>query len=284
MAAYPNALPAMIRACLLALVLVAPQSAQALDGENVVVATVNGTNIYKNDADRAFNEYMQKAGKQTISAEEKEEIVHNMIRRQLILHLPEVQRYKQDETVMRQVREFENNLIVRRYLEKTVGRAKVVADGDLRTFYEANRSQFAIPPKVEARHILTRTRSQAEKVLALLKQGDDFSGLARQYSIDLPMALEGGGMGTIEKGKTLPALEHVLFTLQEGQHSDVVQTPFGYHVVTVDKLHPAGFRTFDEVKEQIRTMLTRRHEAEAFKNMALELEKQSDAKIYSERF
>jgi peptidyl-prolyl cis-trans isomerase C len=251
--------------------------------EEVVIASVNGDAIYKTEAEHAFAAYMKTSGKSVLTDDEKQNIVKNMIRRKLILSIPEVQNYRKEQGVINQVREFENNLIIGRYLNSTIGAAIQISDEQLKEYYDKNLNQFVLPPMVEARHILLRNRDEAEKVLVLLKNGDDFSGLARQYSIDLPMAREGGSMGTIKKGKTLPALEQVLFTLEEGQYSDIVETDYGFHIIMIDKIHSTDYEAFENVKESIRRQLIRSKESEAFEKMARELEKNVSPVIYYDR-
>ncbi len=86
--------------------------------------------------------------------------------------------------------------------------------------------------------------SEAEKQRALDKikeirkeiiQGADFSIKAIQYSEDPGSYLDGGSLGTIERGELVPEFEAVAYKLKEGELSDVVETPFGYHLIIVDE-------------------------------------------------
>lgn len=72
----------------------------------------------------------------------------------------------------------------------------------------------------------------AQKVLAKLKAGTDFSTLAKQYSQD-PTASSGGDLGFFSKGKMDPDFEKVAFTLQAGQTSGIVKTVNGYEIIKV---------------------------------------------------
>lgn len=86
--------------------------------------------------------------------------------------------------------------------------------------------------------------SETEKELARKKiteirndiaQGADFSVKAIQYSEDPGSYLDGGNLGTIERGELVPEFEAVAYKLKEGELSDVVETPFGYHLIMVDE-------------------------------------------------
>ncbi|WDN90311.1 hypothetical protein BuS5_03282 [Desulfosarcina sp. BuS5] len=72
--------------------------------------------------------------------------------------------------------------------------------------------------------------------------------LAKERSIDLPMALEGGQMGTIERGKSLPEIEDILFTLEPGKFSQIVTTRFGFHILRVDKIIPQNFKPLAKIQ------------------------------------
>ncbi|MDY6950751.1 MAG: peptidyl-prolyl cis-trans isomerase [Thermodesulfobacteriota bacterium] len=250
---------------------------------DVVLATVNDSSIMQSELDRVMVEYKKKTGKQEVTDQEKQGALKSLVTRKLILQHAPVQALKQDKHVMEQVREFERSIIIARFLKDQVGTHLTVTDEELRTFYKENLHRFSSPPKVKARHILVRTKEEAQEVKKRLGQGEEFSDLAKEYSIDLPMAKEGGTMGTIEKGKTLPVLEKALFSLNVGETSDIVETTYGFHVLTVDQVIPAGFTPFEEVKDQLKTVVLRKKEAKAFDDMASKLEKDARIEIFKDR-
>lgn len=103
------------------------------------------------------------------------------------------------------------------------------------------------PPTIEARHILimhvesarvpegierTRdeARARAEEVVIALRGGADWVATHREFS-DEPGAAEGGSLGRFERGAMVPAFENVAFLLAPEEISDVVETPFGFHII-----------------------------------------------------
>ena len=120
-------------------------------------------------------------------------------------------------------------------------------------------------------------------MLKKLQAGESFSELAKQYSIDLPMAFEGGSMGTIAKGKTLPQLEKALFVLNEGEFSDIVETQYGWHILTVDEKIEVQYIPYEKAKERIKVILKREKEARAYDSMTQQLEKEANITIYENR-
>lgn len=95
--------------------------------------------------------------------------------------------------------------------------------------------------QTHVRHILVRineitSEADARRKLATVKErlehGEDFGELAKRYSDDLSAA-KGGDLGWVYQGDTVPEFERAMDALQPGQVSDIVQTPFGLHLIQV---------------------------------------------------
>ena len=104
------------------------------------------------------------------------------------------------------------------------------------------------PTKISARHVLVqwmgsdragksvlRTREQAlvlaQEVLRRAKAGEDIGRLAVEYSDEPNAGPRGGSLGRFGKGQMVGAFESIAFKLKVGQISDIVETPFGYHII-----------------------------------------------------
>lgn len=118
----------------------------------------------------------------------------------------------------------------------------------LREYYDAHRADFQARPRVKARHILTKTRAEAEAVRADLSAGGDFVQLAAARSADPYTRDKGGELGWISEGVMVAAFEDAVFALNAGEISPVVESSHGFHVIRADTVEPAAPRSFDSVR------------------------------------
>jgi parvulin-like peptidyl-prolyl isomerase len=272
----------VLSACGLLFVLgLLPGNLGAADGAGeTVIAVVNKVPIKASELENVSREYIKKS-RQDITPEVRRNLLQNLVRRQLILQQESVNTLRAEKSIVERVKAFEESLVIAKFLEDTVGKQVTISEDALRQYYEENRHKYASPPKVVSRHILLRTREEAEKVLARLQAGEDFGQLAKEFSIDLPKALEGGTMGTIEKGQDLlPELEKELFLLKVGEFSGIIPTKFGYHILTVDQIIPVEFKSFEEVNKEIKMTVLHQKEAKAFDEMATKLEEGAEITIF----
>jgi peptidyl-prolyl cis-trans isomerase D len=140
---------------------------------------------------------------------------------------------------------------------------------DVQTYYEENYDEFRIPESVEARHILIRVaenadaaaveaaRAKAQAVHARALGGEDFAALAQEVSED-PARENGGYLGAFGRGNMVKEFEEAAFALEAGDLSAPVRTPFGWHVIKLEKKTPARELTLEESESRIRGLLADR--------------------------
>jgi foldase protein PrsA len=125
-------------------------------------------------------------------------------------------------------------------------------------YYAKNKSQFAVPAQRHVRHILVKTKAQANKLYAQLKTSDkDFAALAKKYSTDTSSAVNGGDLKMIQKGQTVPTFDAVAFKEPVKKVSAPVKSTFGYHLIeALGPVTPASTRKLDAtLKASIKTQL-----------------------------
>ena len=91
--------------------------------------------------------------------------------------------------------------------------------------------------------------------IVLIARTTDFAELAREYSTDEETASNGGDLGAIERGQTVEPFDTALFALKTGEISPVVESPFGFHIVKAGQRQEGAITPFQQVRDQIRSML-----------------------------
>ncbi|WP_305041723.1 SurA N-terminal domain-containing protein [Geoalkalibacter sp.] len=157
-----------------------------------------------------------------------------------------------------------------RYVEFTPSRYRDQVrfdDAEIERHYRRHLDQFEVREQIQASHILIRVAEdadeqslaprleRAQKVLADLKAGKDFAELARLYSDDEASAVKGGDLGYFPRGVMVPAFEQTAFALRPGELSELVRTPFGFHIIKVTGYIEAGIRPMEDVIEQVKNGL-----------------------------
>ncbi len=125
--------------------------------------------------------------------------------------------------------------------------------------YKDSIQTYTTPEQVRASHILLKTegkdeaavRKTAEGVLAKVKGGGDFAALAKQYSEDDLSKVKGGDLDFFGRGAMAKEFEDAAWALEPGQTSDIVRSPFGFHIIRLTARRPAATRPLQEVRPQI---------------------------------
>lgn len=127
--------------------------------------------------------------------------------------------------------------------------------------YMVNKQSYMTKEKVNASHILIKVGDErgdeSAKALAgqlreRLLKGENFAALAKEFSEDPSAAGNAGQLGFFERGQMVEPFENVAFAMQTpGEISDLVKTPFGYHIIEFHAKKPAEQIPFDQVKDKI---------------------------------
>jgi peptidyl-prolyl cis-trans isomerase SurA len=131
-------------------------------------------------------------------------------------------------------------------LQKTA-RMKNVSDAEIDEAFQKNRDllknqpatvtfrQIVVAPKPTAEQKKTAL-AKAESLLVEIRKGGDFEQIAKRESMDPGSKPTGGDLGWNRRGAMVPEFERMMFALRPGQISPVVETPFGYHIIRVDRV------------------------------------------------
>ncbi|MEF2552911.1 peptidylprolyl isomerase [Aurantimonas sp. A2-1-M11] len=132
-----------------------------------------------------------------------------------------------------------------------------ITDEELKARFDKEVSAMPATEEVHARHILLKTREEAEAVIAKLDGGADFVALAKESSTG-PSGPEGGDLGFFSAGQMVPEFEKAAFAMEPGSYTkEPVETQFGWHVIKVEEKREAPKPEFDTVKDQVRQVVLR---------------------------
>jgi peptidyl-prolyl cis-trans isomerase D len=158
-----------------------------------------------------------------------------------------------------------------------------VADADVEAAYsKARATRFSQPEQRRAAHILFKVAPDAtpettagveREAMAVLKRaraGEDFAALARKHSQD-SSASNGGDLGFFGRGQMVPEFENAAFALGIGQVSDLVKSPFGFHIIKVAETRAAREIPLDEVRQPLREEIQRTRARDEIARRAAEL-------------
>ncbi|HEY9148480.1 MAG TPA: peptidylprolyl isomerase, partial [Gammaproteobacteria bacterium] len=119
---------------------------------------------------------------------------------------------------------------------------------------------------------LDEAKERAQALLERLRQGEDFAELAKSESQDPGSAPQGGDLGFFGRGDMVPEFEEAAFALEgEGALSEVVQSPFGFHIIKLTAVRGGEVKPFDEVKEKILADVRLEQASQQFYDMAEQL-------------
>ncbi len=154
-----------------------------------------------------------------------------------------------------------------------------VSSKEIADYYENNKDKFGQPKRVKVRHILIRAdakdaeasakaKQKAESIRKEAAEGKDFAALAKKYSEDPGTKDQGGEIGYISRGMVVPEFEQAAFSMKVGEISQVIQTPYGFHILKVDDIQEAATQPLEKVKDQIEALIKNRKAGELAYDLA----------------
>lgn len=200
----------------------------------------------------------------------------------------ELSRRSMTETDLRHL--VRQNLMVQKLIQDLILTRVDVSEDELRAFYEQHQTELKKPERVEASHILVKSspsdsaakkaeaRRRIEEAARRAKSGEDFAVLAKQYSDD-GTASQGGQLGNIQRGQTVPSFEEAAFRLHSGEVSEVVESPYGYHIIKVTGRSEPAVASFEEARDTIAQFIKQKKAQDAVEQMVQSLRAEARVEI-----
>ena len=174
--------------------------------------------------------------------------------------------------------EIRSQLLTEGIYDKVTAAAKVT-DADVKSYYAKNKANYSVPESRAVRHILVKTKAEADRIRAELVSGGDFASAAKANSLD-PGSKDQGGKLTVSKGQTVAPFDKAAFSLETNEVSEPVKTQFGYHIIQPLAAVKAGSVTpLSQVQDQIRTQLVSQKKNDAVNDWVANVEKEYKGKV-----
>ena len=192
-----------------------------------------------------------------------------------------------DETNPANLKNIQEQLILLKVVDKEVRSGVMVADSDIKRYFQGHHDRFALPEEYTISQILLRPRSpddtfdakaKAADITALLKRGEPFEDLALQFS-DGPNASRGGRLGLVRQGELLPGIERAIAKLVPGGISDTIETSEGFHIVRLEDKQPKQFRSYEAVRAEIQGLVFQQKSEDVFQAWLEELKNKAYIEI-----
>lgn len=160
-------------------------------------------------------------------------------------------------------KEIREQMLAQKLVHEEVAATIVVTPGEIKELYDEHKDEMVAPKQVLVRTIMVKkqegrseedTRKKIEDVRERAIKDGDFSALAMEMS-EGPYSKEGGYMGYIAAGQTVPEIDKVIFSLKVGEVSQIVETPIGYHIFLVDEIAESRLLELAEVNDFLREQI-----------------------------
>lgn len=153
-------------------------------------------------------------------------------------------------------------LLEKMVLQKITEKMPEPTEGEIKAHFDSHREQFVIREAAQIRQILLSSEGDAKTIEVELKKGKRLSDLAKKYSIS-PEGKMGGDLGWMEKGNSDVIFDPAI-KMAVGQRSQIVKSPYGYHIYEKTGHRAGRFKQLNEVKSEIRGILVEKKQRELY--------------------
>jgi peptidyl-prolyl cis-trans isomerase C len=217
-----------------------------------VVASINGKDIHRSaivEAQQAIPQLRQMPLDMVY-----EQLLDHVVTVQLLLDQAKKSKLEDDPQVKAAYKDAQNRILQQAYLAKRVDAD--ITESAIKARYEDLKKTTPPKDEVKVSHILVDTEEAAKTVIADLKSGVKFEDEAKAKTKDPTGAANGGDLGYIGKGDTVPEFAEAAFKLKPGEITETpVKTQFGWHVIKAGDHRTAPPPSYDEAKGSIKNEL-----------------------------
>ena len=235
---------------------------KAIQKGGTVVADVNGIPVYKAEFDKAYEQIPEHMRKSI----DKKSYFQQFIFKKLAVDAGKREKLHKDIKVAQQLKQIEDELVFKKYIEEKTGDAKNISQEDASNYYKANPDKFKDAGYREAKIAIMKTKEDKTEWDKVKK----FKVLQKAEYI--------GGIGKIQ------GLISGIYDLTSGQTTEVFKDKNGkFYCARLETIHPEKLKTYEEVKNQVFQMYYREKMEKEMKNLYEKLSNSGDVKVYEDK-
>jgi peptidyl-prolyl cis-trans isomerase C len=218
---------------------------------------------------RQMSEHQPVEGKMRLLNEKglRDFLDNYVINREVLYQEAKQKGLDKNKEIEMKVEDFKRAMVIDALLEQVLKGKSEVSDNEIQKYYQENRDRFTEPLEINIRHIVVNSESALKEVMERLAKGESFEKIASIYNVDKSRE-NGGNLGYIRRGQLAPTFaqfEEAAFSLRKrGETSEVVKTPFGYHLIQLLETRGTALKPFNQVKEKIRFFLQGKKRQDAY--------------------
>ncbi|MCG8462404.1 MAG: peptidyl-prolyl cis-trans isomerase [Holophagales bacterium] len=153
------------------------------------------------------------------------------------------------------------------------------SDMEIEAYYRSHRQHFERPEQVRLRQILVHEQATAEEALAALAAGESFEEVAARFSQG-PTAHLGGDQGTLSRDDLVPKFGELLFELEPGATTGIVEADYGLQIFQVVERLPATVVPLEQAEPEIHRQLERGHLDEQVETLRAEARERYNVTVF----
>ena len=228
-----------------------------------------------NDVSISLEEFQQMLEKQPLEGKMKllsekgtRDFLENyIIPREVLYQEAKKKGLDKNKEIQTKIEDVKRVILIEALLDEVLKGRGEVSEEDIQRYYKENQALFTESQEIRIRHIVVNSEPTLKEVVTKLSRGESFEKLASTYNIG-NFKEDGGNLGYIRRGQLAPPFaqfEEAAFSLKKrGEMSEVVRTPFGFHIIRLEDMRGSTLRPLYQVKERIRFFLQPKKKQEAY--------------------
>ena len=228
-----------------------------------------------NDVSISFEEFQQMLEKQPLEGKmrlvnekgTRDFLENYVIPREVLYQEAKQKGFDKKKEIVAKIEDAKRAILIDALLEEGLRGKGEVSEEEIQRYYKENQSLFTEPQEIKIRQIVVNTEPALKEAVTRLSKGESFEKIASTYNIG-KFKEDGGNLGYIRRGQlasSFAQFEEAAFSLRRrGEVSEVVSSPYGYHIIRLEDMRGSSLRPLNQVKERIRYFLQPKKKQEAY--------------------